>query len=173
MGFWGQTSPGTAASVATSQQFPSTALVPQSMASYAALQPQAVSPWQTPGNYRPVLQSGAPLGGRFDQYSPVSNVPASTSAQDAPGTFGPVQSQSSQALGTSGPQDFTVDSSLNQPTFEQEPSSGSTAAISPSSYSASGSSTSSSYSFAQRLNEPYVYKPGPQRSPDQFSSVKH
>ncbi|KAL6472710.1 hypothetical protein MHYP_G00188980 [Metynnis hypsauchen] len=112
----GQTSPGTAASVATRQEIPSAALVPQSRGTYAALQSQASSPWQTPGNYHPVLQSVAPLGGYFDKYSPVSNVPASSSAQDALGTFGLLQS---------------------------------------------------SYGFAQRLNEPHVYKPG------QFSSVKH
>ncbi|KAI4904130.1 hypothetical protein NFI96_009300 [Prochilodus magdalenae] len=170
---YGQTSPGRTAPVATSQQFPDAALVPQGMGSPAALQPQASSPWQTPSSYSPVPQVSAPQAGRFGQYSPVSSVPYTFSAGDGPGTLGfPVQSfpvQNGQALGGSGLQASTVDSFLTQPTSPQGPSSGSTAAASPSSYSAPESYRS--YSFTPTVYEPSVRRPASRGSPD--VSVKH
>ena len=170
---YGQTSPGRTAPVATSQQFPDAALVAQGMGSPAALQPQALSPWQTPSSYSPVPQVSAPLAGRFGQYSPVSSVPSTFSAGDGPGTLGfPVQSfqvQNGQALGTVGQWDSVVGSSVTQPTSPQGPSSGSTAAGSPSSYSAPESYRS--YSFTPTLYEPSARRPASRGSPD--VSVKH
>ncbi|KAI4872696.1 hypothetical protein NFI96_008742 [Prochilodus magdalenae] len=165
---YGQTSPGRTAPVATSQQFPDAVLVPQGMGSPAALQPQASSPWQTPSSYSPVPQVSAPQAGRFGQYSPVSSVPSTFSARDGPGTLGfPVQSsqvQSGQALGGSGLQASPVDSSLTQPTSPQGPSSGSTLAGSPSSYSAPESYRS--YTFTPTVYEPSVRRPASRGSPD-------